>query len=234
MEIISPSCSIRKWMALALAASLAAAGSAAGETILRLQGQAVTSSADPLGLGDDLDTGVGVYLGAEFRLGERYGVEVGVSRTELEQSATLDLFLFSVDTTAELTVTPLTVAFNIHLTPGSRYDFYLAPKIGWAFFDDLEIRTDADFSGLGFPGFPIFGGLTVIPTEPVRTSSQLGVEDQFLFGLRLGFDVPFGEGGWRFTSAIDYTDLELELDLVEGASVGLDPLQIGVGVGWAF
>ena len=229
---------VRRLTTIGLVAWLAAAGVAAGETIYRFQGQAVTSSADPIGLGVDLDTGFGLYLGVEYLFHERYGVEVGASWAELEQSAVLNLFLASVDTRAELAVKPVTVAFNFHLTPQSRYDFYVAPKIGWAFFDDLEIRTEIDLGGFGGFNFPgvLLGGfnLTVLPPGVAPTTTRLAIEDQFLFGLRLGFDVPFGDSSWSFASSVDYTDLDLELEIAQGASVGLDPLQVGVGVAYTF
>ncbi len=212
----------------------AAPAAFARDVQLRVLGQAVVSDLDALGLGVDFDTGVGFYAGVEYQWSERLGVELGVGWLELEQSAQQDLFIGSVSTTATLTAKPVTVGLNVHLTPDSRFDFYVAPRIGWAFIDDLELSTQVDIGSFPFPTFP---GLPLFPTFPgfgVPVQTELGVEDQFIFGLRLGFDVPFGDSAWSLASSVDYTDMELELDAGGGAGLGIDPLTIGVGFGVSF
>ncbi len=217
-----------------LAASLATAPAGAVDLTLRFQGQATSSDGDALGLGDDFGTSAGAYLGLEWRLTERLGIEAGAAWTELEQSATLDTFLLISRTTASLSVVPVTVALNIHLTPKSRYDLYLAPRIGWAFFDDLEIRSEFDFSG--FPGFPGFAGppLTLFDGFPTSQTTNLAVKDQFVYGLRLGFDVPFGKSAWSFSSSLEVLDLDLELEAVPRGAFSLDPISIGLGFAYRF
>ncbi len=71
-----------------------------------------------------------------------------------------------------------------------------------------------------------------------QITTSFATEDQFIFGLRLGFDVPFGDSSWSFSSSIDYTDMELEIEVpgfggnVPG--VDLEPLSIGIGVAYGF
>ncbi len=227
-------------IATGLATCLAAAPAEAADLTLRFQGQATSSDGDALGLGDDFGTSAGAYLGLEWPLNERLGIEAGLQWMELEQSGRLDGIFVIVDTTASLTVTPLTVALNVHLTPKARYDFYLAPRIGWAFFDDLEIRNEVDLSDFPFPGFPGIPGFPSLPTFPTfpdlpAQTTRLAVEDQFVYGFRLGFDAPFGDSAWSFTSSLDLLGVDLELESVpSGFDVGLDPISIGVGFGYRF
>ena len=204
---------------------------------LRLQGQLVNSSGNAFALSGDFGSGPGAYLGVEFPLNDRLGIEAGVGWIDFDESEDVDGFILTSSVSAALTVIPVTVALNVHLTPQKRYDLYLAPKIGWAFFDDLELVTRFDFDFGTFP-FPDFDFLSVIPDFSDQITTNFATEDQFIFGLRLGFDVPFGDSSWSFSSSIDYTDMELEIEIpgvggdVPGAD--LEPLSIGVGVGYSF
>ncbi|MEM7352796.1 MAG: outer membrane beta-barrel protein [Acidobacteriota bacterium] len=206
----------------------------AADVTLRLQGQVVTSSASSVGLDEDFGSSPGAYLGAEFRLNDRFGIEVGAAWAELEESERFDTGLGILETEARVTFTPVTVALDIHLTPQKPYDLYVAPKIGWAFVDDLEVLNRTEFPS--FPGFPT--GFNQTFTVDIPT------EDTFVLGLRVGFDLPFGDGPWSFSSSVDYLDLPAEISLsqpgrrnVGGPSsvdVDIDPLSIGAGVGYKF
>ncbi len=221
-----------------IATCLLAAPAGAADVTLRFQGQATSSDADALGLGEDFGTSAGAYLGVEWRLNDRLGIEAGVGWTELEQSARLDAIIFSFDTSGSLTLMPVTVALDVHLTPKSRYDLYLAPRIGWAFFDDLEVRTEVDLSG--FPGFPGLPGVPVLPPLPPfpdipAQTIDVAVDGQFVYGLRLGFDAPFGSSSWSFSSSLDLLGVDLEPEgALGGVGVGLDPISIGLGLGYRF
>ena len=65
---------------------------------------------------------------------------------------------------------------------------------------------------------------------------SFATEDQFIFGLRLGFDVPFGKSSW--SSSLDSTDMELEIEIPgfggDVPGVDVEPLSIGVGVAYSF
>ncbi len=240
-SVLSPA--LRALAFATFAAGLLTAGPThAIDTTLRLHGQLVTSSASTVFLRDDFGSGPGVYLGVEFRLNDRLGIEVGAARIDLEESEIRDLSFLTIETTASLTVTPVTVALDIHLMPGKRYDLYLASKIGWAFFDDFEVATRTEFGAFSLPGFP------TIPITPGfgnelgnEVVNKLATDDQFIVGLRLGFDIPFGDSSWSFSSSVDYTAMDLETGLFGGRLFGgiaptasLDPLAIGVGVGYNF
>lgn len=206
----------------------------AGDWSLRVLGQAVVSDLDPLGLGVEFDTGSGLYAGAEYRWNARLGLEIGVGWLELEQSAKQDLIISSFATTATLTARPVSLGLNVHLLPESRFDLYVAPRLGWALVDDLELDTRVDVRTFPFPTFP---GIPTFPTFPglgAPFRNDLATEDQFFLGLRLGFDVAFGESAWSLASAVDYSDLELELSAADAVGLGIDPLTVGIGFGYRF
>ena len=204
------------------------------DTALRFQGQTVSSDGNALGFGGGFDSAPGFYVGVEKKLSERLGIEVGAAWTEFDQSIEQDLLFASVDISTQVQVVPVTVALDIHLTPGARSDFYIAPRIGYAFFDDMEIDTDVsiNFGGLSLPGFP---SLNVDPGINSILTTSIGVEDQFIYGLRIGYDVPLGAAGaWIFSSSVDYTAIDLELEPASGVTTGLDPLAVGVGLAFRF
>ena len=98
--------------------------------------------------------------------------------------------------------------------------------------------TATSFSWLG----GTYGDVEIKMSHSSKAYNQIttnfATEDQFIFGLRLGFDVPFGDSSWSFSSSIDYTDMELEIEVPGfGGNVpgtDLEPLSIGVGVAYSF
>ena len=205
----------------------------AAEATVRVHGQAVSSNANAVGLTNDFGSGPGAYLGVEFRLNDRLGIEAGVAWFELEASEQQAGVFFASEASVALTVVPVTVALDVHLTPQKRYDLYLAPKIGWAFFDEVELVTTFDFGPIPFPGLP---GLPVIPGFGDTFVTRFRTDDQFVFGLRLGLDVPFGGGSWAFSSSVEYTDMDLEIDAfgIPVPAVALDPFSVGAGIAYRF
>ena len=217
--------------------SILLAGASSAQTQLRAHAQGVNSNTDTLSLGTDYGSQPGLYLGVEMKVSERLGVEVGAAWTEFEQAGNYDIFFASVAVESTVRMMPVTVALDIHLTPHSRHDFYVAPKIGYAFFDDLEIDTQVSLSGFPFPIVPGFPSLLTFSTDLdlPSSSTSIGVDDQMVYGLRLGYDVPIGSGdSWIFSSSLDYMDVDLELSQAAGASQGLDPLAIGLGLSYRF
>lgn len=208
---------------------------------LRASGQWVTTSVDAFA---DLDDGTGLYLGLERRLTDRWGVELGLGWNQLDGS---DVQSFDSGTIRiesrfeeELEWLPLSLAGNFHLTPDAGFDVYVSGRVGWAFFDDLKIKTSQTIE-LG----PPFG------TIDSQADLELATEDAFFYGVRLGFDRPFGTSGWAFSATVDWTALELEIDTrsafgpvvddplpgeipITPVKVDLDPITVGVGVSKRF
>ena len=206
---------------------------------LRLLGQWVTTSEDAF---SNLDDGSGVYLGLERRLNDRWGLELGVGWNQLDgsESQSFDFFGFQFESRFETEVEwlPVSVAGNYHLTPQADFDLYVAGRVGWAFFRDVQFRSELSLFDLAF-GSDL--GL-IIDSGPQTINFE--AEDAFFYGLRLGFDRPFGDSSWALSATVDWTALELEYDPGAGlprdpdgfpvtiASVGvdLDPVTVGFGV----
>ena len=223
--------SVRKTLAITVLLLAFASASHAQDWNGRLLGQWISSSSAAFG-DEDFDDGFGIYLGLERRLGERWGIEVGVGRAELEASQTVAFDLiggsFISEVEASLQWTPVTVGANYHLTPRSQADVYIGPRIGVALADDLELVTRIDIDG--FPTFPGFPNIPVnLPGAglPPQTTS-LETDDAFIYGARLGLDWPLGDGGWALSGAIDYTVLEIESE--DFFEIDVDPLAVSVGV----
>lgn len=210
---------------------------------LRLLGQWVTTSEDAF---SELDDGPGVYLGLERRLSDRWGVEFGVGWNQLEgsDSQSIDFFGFQFESRFETEVEwlPVSVAGNFHLTPQSDFDLYVAGRVGWAFFRDVQFRSEFSITDLGF------GSDLGLVVEPGPQTINFQSEDAFFYGVRLGFDRPFGRSGWAFSATVDWTVLELEYDpgavlprdpdgfpaTIPPVGVDLDPVTLGVGVSKRF
>lgn len=206
-----------------------------GDWQFRLMGQWVTGSGDDVFVSGGLDDGVGVYLGLERRITDRWGVELGVGWSELEGSEQFGIDFLGLSARASVEASadwvPVSLAANFHLTPQREFDLYVAGRVGWAVFDDVEVVTDFEFDFGPFPGPPI-----IVPDEP--ESFRYSAEDTVFYGLRFGGDWPVGDGGWHLTGALDVTFLELEFNSEARDELGfpidvttdLDPVSVGFGV----
>ena len=154
---------------------LGAVAAQAGDTILRFQGQNTDSGVE-FEDGGELSAEVGGYLGVERKLNERFGIEIGASWTDFEQDLFADSSFFTIDVSSSVRMIPVTLALDVHLLPGSRHDLYVAPKVGYAFFDDMNVNT-AFSVNLGLPT-GLFDGFD-IPIF-VDTEEQIAVKDQFI------------------------------------------------------
>lgn len=220
---------------LVVSAPAAFADNWAGDWEFRVLGQWNTLSDEIL---TEVDEGPGVYFGFERRLNDRWGIELGLGWNQLdgEIRQSIDFFGFRFESRIESEVEwmPLSIAGNFHLTPNSNFDLYVAGRAGWAFFDDLRVDSEVTLSDLGDFEIPI------IDPDPFQRL-EFSADDAFFYGLRLGFDRPFGDSGWAFSATLDYTVLELEydpqsafpppfVDPIPTVSVDLDPVTVGVGV----
>lgn len=222
--------------ALGLSALLLPVASFADDWNLRVLGQWVTTSENDFG---QLEEGAGVYLGLERRLSQRWGVELGLGWNQLEGtvSQSFDSELIDVESRfdSEIEWLPLSLAGNFHLTPEANFDLYVAGRLGWAFFDDFRASAYQAID---------FGPPTGLVTS--QGTFDLAADDAFFYGIRLGFDHPFGTSGWAVSATADWTRMELELhrdlgptqpdldDPLPGPSapalLDLDPVTVGVGV----
>ncbi len=206
-------------IALIVIVSAPTATAADASWTLRLNGGGLTSSGGTRG-----DAGPATFtatvgdsavfsIGLEYRIAERFGIELSALHSNVEVGLETRLEDWSARDSVSLAVTPITLAFNIHLTPRANVDFYVAPSLSHVRYGDFVYAVD----DLGI-------------------EERVDVDDDSLaFGLTLGVDVPFGSSGWSFGAQVGtiWTDADGD-DWSEMNVVSIDPLLIQVGVGRRF
>lgn len=105
----------------------------------------------------------------------------------------------------ETTWAALTVNGNFHLTPESKFDLYVGPTIGYVFWDSIESDV---------------------------FMADIETDDEFAIGGNVGIDLPFGESGWAFAGALRY--LVVDLGVANGDGIGVDPIQVKIGLSYSF
>jgi len=152
----------------------------------------------------ELDSASGFQASFEYMMTARIGVEPAISF--LDHDVLFRETGFPELKVGKTSLSALTANVNFHLLQDKRVDLFVGPTIGYAFWGDLK-------SDLFEESFP--------------------VDDEFVFGVNLGVDIPFGEGAWGFAGSIGYLFSNLAL---EGASadIGVDPFQLKAGVSYRF
>lgn len=155
----------------------------------------------------EADSATGFQAAFEFMVGDRVGVEPAISTANHD----VDVMTPGFPTIAlgDADLRTLTVNVNFHLTPESNADFYVGPTVGYTFWGDLDS--------------PFLGG-------------SFAIEDDLIYGVNLGVDVPFGESAWSFAGALNWLVVEAALsDATPGdPPLDVDPLQVKVGVAYNF
>lgn len=105
----------------------------------------------------------------------------------------------------ETTWAALTINANFHLLLERKVDLYVGPTVGYVFWGAIESDE-----------FP----------------SDVPTDDTVALGANIGIDVPFGESAWSFTGALRY--LATDLGVEGGGDIGVDPVQVKVGVSYRF
>jgi opacity protein-like surface antigen len=150
-----------------------------------LDGSAVAPSLRPGAPMYTIEDGAGIELGFGYRLSRRLGIGISGAVSDFD----VDPF-FPYPTSGEfaedLRVQQLTLALEIHLTPGSRFDLYLAPTFNYLRFDDLKASPAV---GIGF--------------------ARRQLDDDSTWGLTLGFELPLGDAGWTFSGGLRYVAAQL-------------------------
>lgn len=173
----------------------------------------------------DADDTWGLGISGEYQVSELLGVELGILRTSpdvriVSEEQSLGLSLSATDS---LTMTPLSIGLNFHLTSARRFDFYLGPFLAYVLYGDLEWRVNETV---------VVGGVPIVLDETLRTS----VANDLAYGAVAGVDIPLGPEGWCFSGAVKYLATELDATNPDGDSenLSLDPLLVLVGVRYSF
>jgi len=152
----------------------------------------------------ELDSASGFQASFEYLVTERIGVEPALAL--LDHDVTVPETHFPDLDLGETGLFAVTANVNFHLLQDKKVDLFAGPTIGYAFWGDLK-------SDLFDEDFPI--------------------DDEFLLGVNLGVDIPFGEGAWGFAGSIGYLLSDLTPE-GSGADIGVDPFQLKAGVSYRF
>jgi hypothetical protein len=196
-------------LALAAAASPAAAETAWSVHLLACWNEPGLEEDDGFRrIESDAAFGWGGGLGLRFN--RRLGVELGVQAA----SDRIDVRVRGEETFsghADLDFVPVTLAFDVHLTPGRRGDLFVGPVVSHVHYRDLTLATPAG-------------------TTEIETDDDLGV------GARLGFSAPLGSERWALTGRAQYLDADVDTTGPEGdrESFAFDPLLLALGLSYRF
>jgi outer membrane protein W len=156
---------------------------------------------------------VGFSVGIEYRPEERVGFEFSAMYARPTVDAASVLLGERTEATGELLFMPLSVAVNVHATPGRALDVYFGGSLLYAVYGDLSLSAPGE-------------GRTF-----VRGHNDPG------WGMHLGVDVPLGHAGWSFSAAIRYmstnfafTDVEDDMDF----EMKFNPFVLNLGVSARF
>jgi len=152
----------------------------------------------------ELDSASGFQASFEYMVTERIGVEPAIGF--FSHDVKVRETGFPDLTVGDTSLFALTANVNYHLLRDKKVDLFVGPTIGYAFWGDLK----SDVFQENFPA-----------------------DDEFVYGVNLGIDVPFGQGAWGFAGSIGYLVSDLALQGA-GADIGVDPFQLKAGVSYRF
>lgn len=163
----------------------------------------------------------GLGISAEYRFGERLGIELSVLAADHG-----DFFLvieppgrrFKVGDT--LSFEAVAGGIDFHLIPDSTVDLYVGPMIAIVSYSDLAVEFTPP----------------VRPPAVLPTAVTIGFESDLGYGLNAGLDVPLGDRGWVFNTNFRYllTSAEASVAGLGTEKIDYDPLLAGIGFGYRF
>lgn len=159
--------------------------------------------------------GIGVGVGVEYYFTDRIGLEGEIEYTEVETTLVFDRGPDWALDTEDAGTFSLLLGPNVHLTPERRVDFYLGPVVGFV-----------DPGSLDFETFDI--------------STSGSIDSEFVWGGKVGLDVPFGsESRWGFNASARWLDLSPEVELSNPLLGGrfdadIDPITLNIGLVYGF
>jgi len=121
-----------------------------GPWTLRLTGSWVDPSAsyavqDPLGVFSAEGGGAaGVGVGVEYRLARRLGIELSAVHADLQVKTTINTATARITESPDLRFEPITLAFNLHLTPDAPLDLWVAPSLSYVRYGDFHVDAIDD------------------------------------------------------------------------------------------
>ena len=175
-------------------------------------GNSISTSTGHNGVGFDIGAGAGAGFQAEYRASQRFGIELGIlGAVEFDISNRISRghFRNGVSITG---FAPLSLGFNIHLTPEQSFDLYAGPLLAF-----VNYGSEQAWWGLSSRG------------------NQISIESDWAWGLAAGLDIPLGKRGWLFNANLRYLESSIKQSrgdyFVDG---DFNPAIFSIGVGYAF
>jgi outer membrane protein W len=118
----------------------------------------------------------------------------------------------SVSASADLRITPIYLAANVHLLTKGRFDPYVGGVVAYVVYHSFDLVAGPD----------------------LRESFSAG--DGLGMGVVLGLDVGLGDGRWLLTTAVRYIDTSLDASPTAGGpgSADMNPTIFSFGFGYRF
>lgn len=149
-----------------------------------------------------VDLGGGFGVGGEYRFSERLGIDLSILFAGLEIASTV--VGGNVTQDLDLSMVPFTVGVPIHFKTGEKIDLFFVPSISRVGYMDIDLRVG-----------------------PGSVSSDVDVDEDIALGAALCADLPFGKGGWAFSTGLRYLDTSAE-------NRPIDPVILTVGFAYRF
>ncbi len=155
------------------------------------------------------DSGWGFGINGEYLVMPALGIAFGLDWINYDSSLMVDLDDLWETDKEDIGMRLWNLGLNYHFTPDKRVDFFAGVFLGLAQFDSVT------YNALG-------------------ESWKLDFDDETAFGINVGIDVPFKDGGpWVFTGALRYmwVDMSSSGDVHQ---IDLNPFALSAGIGYRF
>lgn len=175
-------------------------------------GNSISTSIGHDGVSFDIGAGAGAGFQAEYRTSPRFGIELGIlGAAEFDISSSISRGHFRNDVSIT-GFAPLSLGFNIHLTPERSFDLYAGPLVALVNYGSERAWWDLWSGG-----------------------NRISIENDWAWGLAAGLDVPLGKRGWLFNANLRYLESSIKQshgeDFVSGE---FNPAIFSIGIGYAF
>lgn len=175
-------------------------------------GNSISTSVGHSGIDFDIGAGVGAGFQAEYRVSPRLGVELGIlGAAEFDVSNRIyhDHIHDGVSVTG---FAPLSLGFNIHMTPEHSFDLYAGPQLALVNYGSEPAWWDLSSRG-----------------------NDISIESDWAWGLTAGIDIPLGKRGWLFNANLRYLESGIKQSQGDNFADGeFNPAIFSIGIGYAF
>lgn len=168
-------------------------------------------SDDEQELSADADGAFGLGVSGEYQFSDRVGLELGVFRAtpDINLVNTIRALDLTARTSDGQTMTPVSLALNLHLLPKDRLDLYIAPFMAYVYYGDLEFSIEETIE---------IDGQEVTLQDSIRVD----VATDFTYGATLGLDIPFSVRPFAIATTLRYLVTGLDITDPDGDREKLD------------